>query len=288
MPSRADGRESTRRGILFVLAAALLWSTGGLGIKALAEPPLKIAFYRSAIAAIGLFLFVRPKVWKRSPAFLAAIASYAICLISFVVATKWTSAANAIFLQYSGVVWVLLVSPILLKEPFRRRDAAAVAMAFGGMALFFVGKFRTGGRGDVVALVSGVFFAALVMALRSERGLAAEAAVTWGNVLTALVLLPFVADDLSLTPKSVAVLAFLGLVQIAGAYSLFVRGLKHVTATQASLAGMLEPIANPVWVFLVLGERPSAWAIAGGIVVVGAIGWRTLSSPPEAPVMPVD
>jgi DME family drug/metabolite transporter len=183
---------------------------------------------------------------------------------------------------------VLLVSPILLKEPFRPRDAAAVAVAFGGMALFFVGKFRSGGRGDVVALVSGVFFAALVMALRSERGLAAEAAVTWGNVLTAAVLLPFVAGDLSLTPKSAAVLALLGLFQLAGAYTLFVQGLKHVTATQASLAGMLEPIANPVWVFLVLGERPSPYAIAGGVIVLGAIAWRTLSSPPQAPVVPAD
>jgi drug/metabolite transporter (DMT)-like permease len=274
-----------RRGILLVLGAALLWSTGGLGIKAVSDPPLKVAFYRSAIAAAGLLLFLRPRVWKTSPAFLAAIASYAVCLTTFVIATKWTSAANAIFLQYSGVVWVLLVSPILLKEPFRARDAAAVAVAFGGMALFFVGKFRSGGRGDVVALVSGVFFAALVMALRSERGLAAEAAVTWGNVLTAAVLLPFVAHDLALTPKSAAVLAFLGLVQIAGAYALFVQGLKHVTATQASFAGMIEPIANPVWVFLFLGERPSGYAVAGGLIVLAAIAWRTLSSPPETPVM---
>ena len=237
---------------------------------------------------MGLFLFLRPRVWKWSPAFLAAIGSYAVCLTTFVVATKWTSAANAIFLQYSGVVWVLLVSPILLKEPFRPRDAAAVAVAFAGMALFFVGKFRSGGRGDVVALVSGIFFAALVMALRSERGLAAEAAVTWGNVLTAAVLLPFVVGDFSLTPRSAAVLASLGLVQIAGAYTLFVQGLKHVTATQASLAGMLEPIANPVWVFLVLGERPSPYAIAGGVIVLATIGWRTLSSPPAAPVVPAD
>jgi len=271
-----------------VLGAALLWSTGGLGIKAIADPPLKVAFYRSAIAAIGLLLLLRPRIFKKSPAFLAAVGSYAICLITFVVATKWTSAANAIFLQYSGVAWVLLVSPILLKEPFRPRDAAAVAVAFGGMGLFFIGKFRAGGRGDVVALVSGVFFAVLVMSLRLERGLGAEAAVTWGNVLAAAVLLPFVADDLALTQKSAAVLAFLGFVQIAGAYALFVQGLKHVTATQASLAGMLEPIANPVWVFLALGERPSPYAIAGGIIVLTAIGWRTLASPPEPPVMPAD
>ena len=134
-----------RRGTLLVLAAALLWSTGGLGIKAIADPPLKVAFYRSAVASVVLLLVLRPRVFKTSPAFLAAIATYTACLITFVVATKWTSAANAIFLQYSGVAWVLLASPVVLKEPFKPRDAAAVACAFGGMALFFVGKFRREG-----------------------------------------------------------------------------------------------------------------------------------------------
>jgi len=281
-----EGRE--RRGALLVLAAALLWSTGGLGIKAIADPPLKVAFYRSAVAAVVLLIALRPRVFRTNPRFLAAIASYTACLITFVVATRWTSAANAIFLQYSGVAWVLLASPLVLKEPFKARDAAAVAGAFGGMALFFVGKFRSGGRGDVVALLSGVFFASLVMLLRSERGLAAEAAVTWGNVLTALVLLPFVADDFSLTQKSAAVLGLLGSVQLAGAYILFVKGIKLVTATQASLVGMAEPIANPIWVYLFLGEKPSGWAVAGGIVVLAAIGWRTLAAPPETVVAPPD
>jgi len=101
----------------------------------------------------------------------------------FVTATKWTTAANAIFLQYSGVVWVLIFSPLLLREPFRRRDAAAIVVALGGMALFFVGKFHAGGAGDAMAILSGIFFAALVLALRRERDAGAEAAVTYGNVL---------------------------------------------------------------------------------------------------------
>lgn len=277
-----------KRGVLLVLGAALLWSTGGVCIKAIDEAPLKIAFYRSAFAAAALLLYFRPRVWKASPAFLAAISSYAACLTTFVLATRWTSAANAIFLQYSGVVWVMLLSPLVLKEPLKSRDAAAVFIALCGMALFFVGKFEAGGRGLAMGVLTSVFFAALILSLRSERGLAAEAAVTWGNVLAAAVLFPFVRNDLALSLKSAAVLVFLGVVQIAGAYSLFVEGLKHVTATQASLAGMLEPIANPVWVFLVLGERPSPYAIAGGVIVLAAIGWRILSSPPEAAVMPVD
>src|SRR5438105_43602 len=114
---------SQKKGILLVAAAALLWSTGGTGIKLIDEPPLKIAFYRSATAAVALLLLFRPRTWRWTPAFLVGIVSYAACLTTFVLATKWTSAANAIFLQYCGVVWVLLLSPLVLREPLRGRDA---------------------------------------------------------------------------------------------------------------------------------------------------------------------
>lgn len=274
-----------RRGILLVAAAALLWSTGGIGIKLLSEPPLVIAFYRSATAAVALLLIFRPRVWRWTPAFLIGLVSYAACLTTFVLATKWTSAANAIFIQYSGVIWVLLASPLVLREPLRRKDAAAVAVAFAGMLLFFVGRFEARGiRGEVTALVSSLFFATLVLALRRERGSAAEAVVTWGNVLAALALLPFVAGELSVPPRSAAILTFLGVVQIGGAYALFVMGLRHVTATEASLVGMLEPIANPIWVFLFAGERPSPYSLAGGAIVLAAIAWRTLTAGPPAAV----
>lgn len=283
--------NARRTGILYVVAAALLWSTGGIGIKAISDSALKVTFYRSLFAAIALMLFLGRGVWGRrhwrsTPAFIAAIVSYAACLTAFVVATKWTTAANAIFLQYAGVVWVLLFSPLVLREPVRARDVIAIAVAMSGMALFFVGKFETRGMaGNAMALVSSVFFAALILALRREQQ-AAQSAVTWGNVVCALTVLPFVARDLALTPRSFGVLAFLGIFQIALAYFFFVRGLAYVTATQASLTGMLEPVSNPVWVFLLLGERPSLYAIAGGLVVLAAIGWHTLAAPSEGAELP--
>lgn len=270
-----------RRGILLVVGAALLWSTGGIGIKGIPDSALKVACFRSAIAAITLFLIFRPRYWRWSPSFLTAIVSYAGCLTAFVTATKWTTAANAIFLQYSGVIWVMLFSPFFLREKLRPRDVIAIFAALGGMALFFVGKFETRGMsGNLMALLSGIFFAALVISLRRERGAAAEAAVTWGNVLAALALLPFITGELALTPKSAMVLTFLGVFQIAFAYALFVHGIRHVTATAASLTGMLEPVANPIWVFFLLGERPSVYAIAGGLIVLTAIAWRTVTSGP--------
>ena len=278
-----------RRGLLLVAAAALLWSTGGIGIKSLSETPLQIAFYRSATAAVALFLIFRPRVWRWTPAFLIGIVSYAACLTTFVFATKWTSAANAIFLQYCGVVWVLLASPFVLKEPFHRRDAAAVAAAFAGMTLFFLGRFESRGyAGELTALLSSVFFAILVLALRRERGGGSEAVVTYGNVLAAAALFPFVRHDLAVTPRAAVILGLLGFVQIGGAYALFVAGLRHVTATQASLMGMLEPVSNPIWVFFFVGERPGVFSILGGAIVLGAIGWRTLTAGPAVAGPPPD
>lgn len=275
------------------MAAALLWSSGGIGIKAVDDPPLKVTFYRSLFAAIALFLLFGPKVWARrtwqsTPAFTVAIISYSACLTTFVVATKWTTAANAIFLQYAGVVWVLLLAPIVIGELMRKHDVIAIAVAIAGMALFFAGKFEARGMsGNLMALLSSVFFAGLILALRFENR-AAESAITWGNLVLAAALLPFVAGDLRLSMKSFFVLLFLGLFQIGLAYVLFVRGLKHVTATQASLTGMIEPVANPIWVFLFLGERPSVYAVAGAMVVLTAIGWHSVAATPVAEMPPPD
>lgn len=281
-----DSEGHIGRGVLLVALAALLWSTGGLGIKAIPDTALKVAFYRSLIAAFVLLAWFKPWRVRISLPFVVGIASYALCLTTFVIATKWTTAANAIFLQYSGVVWVLLFSPLVLKEPLRGRDVFAIGAALGGMALFFVHEFEARGlAGNLVATLSGLFFAALIMSLRLQRGASAEAAVTWGNVLTCLALLPFVAGDLALTPKSFAVLSFLGIFQIGVAYTLFVAGLKYVTATQASLTGMLEPIFNPVWVFLFLGEQPHGLAMAGAVIVLAAIAWHTWMAGRGVPVV---
>jgi len=273
-----------RVGILYIVLAAVLWSTGGIGIKWVDDPPLKVTFYRSLFAAVTLFVVVRRDIfgrrWTSTPAFATAIISYAACLTTFVTATKWTTAANAIFIQYSGVIWVMLIAPFVLAERMTKRDAIAISFALAGMALFFVGKFEARGMaGNGMALLSSVFFATLVLALRREPN-ASRAAVTWGNVLLAVVLLPFVADDLALSAKSFFALLFLGVFQIGFAYAAFVKGLRYVSATQASLTGMIEPVANPIWVALFLGELPSIFAIIGGGIVLAAIGWHTLQGEP--------
>jgi drug/metabolite transporter (DMT)-like permease len=277
-----------RRGTLLIAGAALLWSTAGVGIKAIDDPPLKVVFFRCAIASVAFLAYFRPRL-RWNAGVLAGLACYAACLITFVTATKWTTAANAIFLQYSGVVWVLLLSPIVLKEPLKARDAAPIGVAFAGMALLFLGRFDPRGRaGDAIALLSGLFFAGLILTLRRERGVGAESIVSWGSVVTAAIVFPFVASDLSLTPASAVAYTLLGIFQLAGAYVLFVHGVRYVTATEASLVGMLEPIANPLWVLIFLGEKPPLTSVLGGAIVLGAIAWRTLSGSPPEPVPAAD
>jgi drug/metabolite transporter (DMT)-like permease len=159
-------------------------------------------------------------------------------------------------------------------------DVVAIGVALGGMILFFIGRFETRGMsGNAMALVSSFFFASMILALRRER-VAANAAIVWGNVVLALALLPAVYPSFALTRRSAIVLVLLGVFQIAAPYALFVRGLRYVSATQASLTGMIEPVANPIWVFLFLGERPAGPSILGGAIVLGAIAWHTWVATP--------
>ena len=268
-----------RRGVLQVAAAAALWSTGGLAIKEIDLPPLAIVFHRAWIASIVLFFLLRPKRIRFTPALAASVAFYAGMVITFVVATKWTTAANAIFLQNSGLVWVLLFSPLVARDAIRGRDVAAVSACLAGMVLFFVGRLSSQGmRGNAVALLSGVFYAATVLLLRRHRGEASQWTAILGNALGALCALPFLPRPLAVTIHDFSILAFLGVVQIGCAYALFVKGLEAITATEASIVSLLEPILNPIWVFLGMGERPTAFAIAGGVIVVAAIVWRTVTT----------
>jgi drug/metabolite transporter (DMT)-like permease len=266
-----------RRGALQVAAAAVLWSTGGLAIKELDLPPLQIVFHRAWIAAIVLLVLLRPKRIRPTPMLAASVVVYAGMIISFVVATKWTTAANAIFLQNSGIVWVLVFSPLIAHETIRGRDVAAAAACVAGMILFFVGRLSSQGMaGNGIALLSGAFYAATVLLLRRQRGDASKWTAIFGNALGGLCAVFFVPRPFSVPGGEFAILAFLGIFQIGCAYALFVKGLEAVTAAEASIISLLEPVLNPIWVFIGIGEKPTPWAIAGAAIVLGAIVWRTV------------
>jgi drug/metabolite transporter (DMT)-like permease len=268
---------SPRNGRLLVAAAALLWSTGGLAIKLVPLDALGVVFWRALLTVAFLVVVFRPSLerWKKASLMTAVV--YALMILTFVTATKWTTAANAIFLQYTGPFYVLALGPWLLKEHFRKADAVAIAVALGGMSLFFVGRLEAGHlAGNLMGVVSGVFFGLTVLLLRRDQSRDPMASVFLGNLLAGAIALPFAWGNLALDAKGFAVVAFLGIVQMGIAYILFVRGLSVVPAAEASLLGMLEPTFNPLWAFLGLGERPSGWALLGGAIVLGAVAGRTL------------
>jgi drug/metabolite transporter, DME family len=281
----ASASKTARRAILSVAAAALLWSSGGLFIKLAPLPALAVACGRSLVAAVFYLLLLRPRM--RAARFTTAIA-YAACIITFVSATKLTASADAIFLQYTGPAYVLMLGPWLLDEPFRPIDAACVALSLAGMSLFFVGKVEAGQMlGNGIAALSGVFFAFAIVLLRrdAKRGDGdALPSTTLGNLLAAACTLPW-ALQAHLTSAGAMVLLYLGIVQLGLAYLLFIKGVRHIPAGEASLISMLEPVLNPIWVFFGYGERPGKWALIGGGVVILAVVVRTLApnnSPEEA------
>jgi len=268
---------SPLRGRLLVVAAALLWSTGGLAIKLVPLPALGVAFWRSLVSAIFLVVVFRPARARWRHASIATSLIYALMILSFVSATKMTTAANAIFLQYTGPLYVLAFAPFLLKERFRHVDAAAMAVALAGMSLFFVGRLDPRAlTGNLVAVVAGFFFGLVILLLRRDAAGDAIPSVIAGNFLAAALAFPFARGHLALDGRGILLVLFLGIVQLGISYVLFVRGLTVVPAAEASLLGMLEPMFNPLWAFLGLGEKPSAWALLGGAIVLCAVAGRTV------------
>lgn len=271
---------SIRAAALAVAGAALLWSSGGLFIKVAPMPALAVAGGRSLVAGIFYLLVLRPNL---RAARWSTAAAYAGCIVTFVTATRLTTAANAIFLQYTGPAYVLLLSPWLLEEPFRAIDGLCVLLSLAGMSLFFVGKVETGQAfGNALGIISGIFFALTIVLLRRDakagRGDALPSTAL-GNLIAAAVTLPWMWQALPqmTTARGAGVLLYLGVVQLGLAYVLFIRGVRKVPAAEASLISMLEPIFNPIWVLLGTGEKPGPWAIAGGAIVIAAVVVRTLA-----------
>ena len=263
--------------LLLVLFAAILWSTGGLFIKATQLSAFELSFGRSLLAAITIAIFTRREGFGLNPVSAITSVLYAALLILFVLATKLTTAANAIFLQYTAPVYVLILEPIFYKEKFRLRDLTTVAACVAGMSLFFVGKLRPEDvSGNLLALASGVCFALFFLLLRHSkaRQVNRAASAIYGNLIVVLICAPafFTAAGRGISAEDFGRIAYLGIVQIGFAYLLFTLAMaRGVRSLDAGICGYIEPVLNPVWVFLFIGERPSGWAIVGGAIIVASV-----------------
>jgi len=202
---------------------------------------------------------------------------YAGVLIFFVMATKLTTAANAIFLQYTAPIYVLILEPLLLKTKFERINLITIVFCFIGMALFFVGKLSPGDiEGNTFALISGLCLTGMFLGMRKSGEDFKWSTIFWGNLFVAIFCAYSIFDLPELATGDLLMVGYLGIFQIGIAYVIFSYGINKVEAIEASLLAMIEPVLNPVWVLIGYGETPSTWAIFGGAVIVLAIGLRTL------------
>ena len=268
---------SHRSAVLLLIVTSLLWSLGGVLIKSVDWPSMAKAGARSAMAAVVMWTWLRRPQFTFSRTQLGAAIAYAATVSLFILANDRTTAANAIFLQYTGPIYVALLGPYVLGERTRRIDWVCIAIALCGIALFFRDEFSaTGLWGNVAGLASGVAFGSTVIFLRKERDSSPASALLLGNLLTAAIGLPFCFGKMP-TPPEWAALAVLGVFQLGAAYILYSIAIRHVTALEAILITMLEPLLNPVWVALKQGEVPGPWSLAGGALVLGAVLLRALA-----------
>lgn len=274
----ANTERNTAR--LQALAAAVLFSTGGAGIKVESFTAAQVSWVRSGVAALALLLWLRGRI-RWTPRALAAGVIYAAMLSLFVGATKLTTAANAIFLQSTAPLYLLLLAPLVLHERVRRREVMYLAAIAAGMTLCFIGRpaptstASNPALGNWLGLGSGLAWALTLLTLRSigrdDHGNdTTVAAVVAGNALACLAALPFALPMPRGTTAEWITLAYLGVFQIGLAYVCLSSAIRVLPALEISLLLLLEPVLNPVWTWIIRGEDPGRWTILGGAVIVSA------------------
>lgn len=262
--------------LLFLAFTAVLWSSGGVLIKLVSWNPIAIAGMRSLIAAGLILIFIKKPDFKFTLIKFASAFVYAATVITFVCATKLTTAANAIILQYTAPIYVAIFGAIFLKEKVRFYDIVTIAVVFGGMLLFFIDKLSADGLlGNIIAIISGITFAATTLLLRFQKDDSPLERIFWGNILTAVFAIPFMFQSMPNT-KSWIGLGLLGVFQLGFSYILFSIAIKNVSALEAVLIPMIEPILNPIWVALFLNEIPGVFSLLGGLIVIAVVTLRCI------------
>ncbi len=271
MKTTANDRTKS---IIFLVITATMWSLGGLLIKSVDTNPLAIAGVRSGISAVIILAATGKPKLNWSLAQIGAALSYTGLVMLFVAATKNTTAANAILIQYTAPVYVALLSAWILKEKVKLLDWLTIAVVMGGMILFFMdGLSLEGVLGNVFAAASGICFAFFAVFMRMQKEGSPIESVLLGNIFTAVIGMPFIFSDMPST-SGWLYLVVLGVVQLGIPYVLYSKAIKYVTALEASLIPVIEPMLNPVWVFLFIGEVPGLWSLVGGVIVITAVTIR--------------
>ena len=269
---------------LQVIVAALLFSTGGAAIKTAAFTGMQIASIRSGIAAAALLFWMRGRVtWSWQTLAIGVV--YAAALTLFVSATKLTTAANAIFLQSTAPLYIVLLAPLLLGERFRSRDLVFLAAVGVGLGLCFAGHpgatvtAPDPATGNLLGVICSITWAFTLMGLRWSQQYGEQigiSAVVVGNAMAFVVGLPFLWPLPSASAGEWATMAYLGVFQIGVAYIFLTSAVAHLPALDVSLLLLLEPVLNPIWTWLVRGEEPGIWTLVGGAIIVAATAGKAV------------
>lgn len=267
-----------RLAVWLLLGASCLFSTAGVLIKLLPLPALVVAGGRSAFAALFILACIRRPKFTWSKTQLGGAVMYCAMVVFFVLANKTTTAANAILLQYAAPMYIALLGSWLLHERPTRADWVTIGFVLVGMVLFLLDGLSVGNwLGNLIALLCAFCYSVLTILLRKQKDGSPYESVLLGNILTALVSVP----SLVMTKPSLhhwLILALMGMFQLGLAWVLVAKASRHVAAMEIVLISAIEPILNPLWVVLIVGERPSLLALIGGVIVMGAVVGRGIIS----------
>lgn len=256
------------KGPLLIALTAILWSSAGVLIKLVPWDAMTIVGVRSAFAAVVMAIYMRrPRITFTKPVVLGAL-SLSATMVLFIIANKLTTAANAIVLQYTSPIFVILITAFLLKQRPKALDIAAVGIVFAGVMLFFFDQLKADALlGNILAFLSGLTFAGVFITNRMP-GAKPEQAMLLGYIINMVICAPFIAMNVTFETVPWLVITLMGIFQLGLAYVLFSIGIKTTSPITASLIAALEPLLSPIWVMLATGEKPGVFAVAGGVVVL--------------------
>lgn len=272
--------NSRSRSVIALVISILFVSTGGLLIKLSSWNALALNGARSLIAAAVIWIYLRHPHFTWSRAQVGGAIAYAVTVITFVVATRWTTAANAVFLQFTAPLWVALFGIWLLGERPRRSDWAAMIAIALGMLLFFGDELSaTGTWGNLLAIFSGMCMALMLIALRKQKDGSPAETVLLGNLIAGVIGLPFIIlGDQPVNVREISIILFMGIFQLGLPFIVVTLAVKQLRAIEMILIQTLEPILNPIWVFLFIGEKPSPSALVGAAIVTTAVTFSAIAA----------
>lgn len=270
----AEGLSLQAKGRLYVVAAAFLWSLGGVFIKEIGAGAASITFFRSLFAAGLLAPLAARRRFARPGDIAVSIALFAALLGLYVGSTKATTAANAIFLQYTAPLYVIALGPLVVGERLRRVQAVPFLVSLSGIAILVAGNWGAGdAEGLWMGAGSGLFYGLFFLWLRRTR-YADPVAVTFANCLGVALVFVAVPGVWDVGGRDVLLLLLMAAVQFALPYVLFSRGIRDVPSAEASLLALIEPVLNPVWVAVIHGEDPSLATVVGGAAIIAGLALR--------------